>query len=149
MCGCLVITTCQQRRLCLSCLTRPRTQVGAGGAALSSRMNEWADGWLNILLFLLKVLEFLLASELKMSFQNIVHHYPLQKCHVVHVFLVKTHENKMTWCSFKENYLYNSNSQKEQTTVIALSSHNIWFIVSDGNNNFYFVFIQWCFCYLF
>lgn len=27
-------------------------------------------------------------------------------------------------------------------TVIALSSHNIWFIVYDGNNNFYFVFIQ-------
>lgn len=26
--------------------------------------------------------------------------------------------------------------------MVALSSHNIWFIVCDGNNNIYFVFIQ-------
>lgn len=40
----------------------------------------------------------------------------------------------------EEKNLYNSNSHKEQTTEIAVSSHNICFIVRGGQNNFYFVF---------
>lgn len=31
---------------------------------------------------------------------------------------------------------------KDKKTVIVLSSHNIWIIVCDGNNNFYSVFIK-------
>ena len=78
------------------------------------------------------------------------------KCHVktlyiainyrsIHVFLVKIHENQIAWCSFKKKKIFATqiHGKKNQKTVIALSSHNIWVIVWDVNNNFYFVFIKW------